>query len=144
MDQNDGTLHLTTDPSFPSIAIARSRGTRALNPHSAPHKTSLDDDDDDVDDELERARRDGWRIDDDDEDDVDGETRYVFFVRACAFACVHANERRRRRRTMGAMRVMRRRMRWGRARMRVVVVGVVVARRRASRTHSARVRDGVI
>ena len=30
-----------------------------------------------------------------------------------------------------------------RARMRVVV-GVVVARRRASRTHSARVRDGVI
>jgi len=88
MDQNDGTLHLTTDPSFPSIAIARSRGTRALNPHSAPHKTSLDDDDDDVDDELERARRDGWRIDDDDEDDVDGETRYVFLcarVRLRAF-----------------------------------------------------------
>jgi hypothetical protein len=68
---------------------------------AAPTHRSRDDDDapaldaalddDDVDDELERARRDGWSIDDDTQDDVDGETRYVY---SRAYSRVYSRRRR--------------------------------------------------
>lgn len=104
---------------------------------AAPTHRSRDDDDapaldaalddDDVDDELERARRDGWSVDDDTQDDVDGETRYVY---SRARIRVGAE-----RRTMRAMAMMDAtpRWRWRRARAR---------RRASSRVEEALERTG--
>ena len=105
---------------------------RSRDDDAAPALDAALDDDDDVDDELERARRDGWSVDDDTQDDVDGETRYVY---SRARIRVGAE-----RRTMRAMAMMDAtpRWRWRRAR----ASSCVVARRGGARANWG--GDGVI
>ena len=111
------------------MAIARSSDDAGAPSRDAAPALDAALDDDDVDDELERARRDGWSVDDDTQDDVDGETRYVY-----SRARIRVGAERRTMRAMAmAMMDATPRWRWRRARAR---------RRASSRVEEALERTG--